>query len=186
MRKEYLPNLITILRLILVIPVVASLLFQHYKLAFWLFVFTGLTDAMDGYLARRLKCISRWGSMVDPLADKLLIISTFFCLTYLGSFPIWLLLLMVLREVIIVSGGIIYHYTIGVYEFLPSRMSKLNTCLQLILIVSIMFNSSYALIPVQWLGILVLLVCTTSFISLMDYIWVWGKRAWLHNKGCQI
>lgn len=186
MRKEYIPNLITILRLILVVPVIASLLYQQYKWAFWLFIFTGLTDAIDGYLARRLKCITRWGSMVDPLADKLLILSTFISLAYLGYFPLWLLLLMALREIIIVSGGVIYHYTIGTYEFLPSRISKLNTFLQLILIVSIMFNLSYVIVPLKWLDGLVLAVCLTSFASLIDYIWVWGRRAWLHNKGCQI
>ncbi len=182
MRPEYIPNIITILRLILVGPIVIGLLTRHNHLAFWLFVVAGLTDAIDGYLARRFKWISRWGAMVDPLADKFLMVTTFLTLGYLSIFPLWLLSMFVIRELVIVVGGVIYHFWIGVYDFVPTRISKLNTCLQIILIISLMFNLSYALIPTTWLFILMIITFLTSLLSLADYVFVWGRRAWLHTK----
>jgi cardiolipin synthase len=186
MRPEYIPNIITIVRLILVGPIVFGLLTRHYHMAFWLFVIAGLTDAIDGYLARRFKWISRWGAMVDPLADKLLMVSTFLTLGYLGIFPLWLLIMVVIRELVIVIGGVVYHFWIGAYDFVPTRISKLNTCLQIILIIGLMFNLSYAIIPMKLINSMMLMVFVTSLVSLIDYIWVWGRRAWLHNKSCQI
>lgn len=182
MRPEYIPNIITILRLILVGPIVIGLLTRHNHLAFWLFVVAGLTDAIDGYLARRFKWISRWGAMVDPLADKFLMVTTFLTLGYLSIFPLWLLSMFVIRELVIVVGGVIYHFWIGVYDFVPTRISKLNTCLQIILIISLMFNLSYSLIPTTWLFILMIVTFFTSLSSLADYVFVWGRRAWLHSK----
>lgn len=187
MRPEYIPNIITIVRLILVGPIVVGLLTGHYQMAFWLFVTAGLTDAIDGYLARRFKWISRWGAMVDPLADKLLMVCTFLTLGYLAIFPLWLLLTLLLREIVIVTGGVAYHFWIGVYDFIPTKISKLNTCLQIVLITGLMCDLSYAFIPASWLSMLMVVVALTSSISLIDYIWVWGRRAWQHNKkGCQI
>lgn len=181
MRREYIPNIITVLRLALVGPIVISLLTHHNQAAFWLFVVAGLTDAIDGYLARRFRWISRWGAMVDPLADKFLMVSTFLVLGYLSIFPLWLLLMLVVRELVIVSGGVVYHFWIGAYEFIPTRISKLNTCLQIILIICLMFNLSYALIPAEWLEYLMLMVFATSLVSLINYIVVWGRRAWLQR-----
>lgn len=185
MSPEYIPNIITILRLILVGPIVFGLLTHHYHMAFWLFMIAGVTDAIDGYLARRFKWISRWGAMVDPLADKLLMVCTFLTLGYMSIFPIWLLAMVVARELIIVIGGVVYHFWIGAYDFVPTRISKLNTCLQIMLIIGLMFNLSYAIISGEPIHVLMLLVFFTSLVSLIDYIWVWGRRAWLHNKGYQ-
>lgn len=185
MRPEYIPNIITLLRLILVGPIVFSLLVGHYRLAFLLFVVAGITDAVDGYLARRFKWISRWGAMVDPLADKLLMVATFLTLGYLGIFPLWLLIIFVVREVVIVTGGTAYHFWIGEYEFVPTRISKLNTCLQIILTILFMFQLSFPIIPPKFMDALMFIVCGTSLISLLDYMWVWGRRAWQHSKEYQ-
>jgi Phosphatidylglycerophosphate synthase len=183
MRPEYIPNIITILRLVLIGPIIFTLLMAEYRLSFCLFLIAGITDAVDGYLARRFHWISRWGAMVDPLADKLLMVITFLTLGYLGVFPLWLLIMVVIREVVIVSGGTLYHFLIGEYEFVPTRISKVNTCLQIILTTLLMFTLSFPIIPIWFLEILMGIVFLTSLISLLDYIWVWGRRAWLHNKG---
>lgn len=182
MNAAYIPNLITVLRLLLVTPIVVGLLTHHYPLAFWLFMVAGLTDAIDGYLARRFQWISRFGAMVDPLADKLLMVATFLTLGYLGILPLWLLTMVILRELVIVIGAVLYHLLIGEYDFIPTRISKVNTCLQIVLIIGFMFNLSYNIIPGTVMKILMGLVFITSFLSLTDYMWVWGQRAWRHNK----
>lgn len=178
MRPEYIPNSITILRLILIPPIIFSLLFDRYKLAFSLFCIAGFTDAIDGYLARKFHWISRWGSMVDPLADKLLMAMTFLTLGYIHVVPLWLLITVVLRDVIIVSGGVAYHLLIGTYEFKPSLISKCNTFLQIMLIILLMFQLAFTLIPVFILVLLMKLVFITSLVSLIDYMIVWGYKAW--------
>ncbi len=182
MRREYIPNIITLFRLMLISPIVCTLLIHQYRIAFILFFIAGLTDAVDGYLARRFHWISRWGAIVDPLADKLLMVSTFLTLGYLGVFPLWLLAMIVIREIVIVSGGTLYHLLIGEYEFSPTYISKINTCLQIILTTLLVFNLSFPIISPQLLHILMITVFSTSLISLIDYMWVWGRRAWLHSS----
>jgi cardiolipin synthase len=183
MRPEYIPNIITVLRLILIGPIIFTLLMGEYRWAFCLFLIAGITDAVDGYLARRFHWISRWGAMVDPVADKLLMVTTFLTLGYLGVFPLWLLAMVVIREIVIVSGGTLYHFLIGEYEFSPTRISKLNTCLQIIFTTLLLFALSFPIIPTWFLDCLMVAVFFTSLISLLNYMWVWGHRAWIHSKG---
>lgn len=177
MRREYIPNIITILRLILIGPIVASLVLGRYPAACWLFIIAGLTDAVDGYLARKFQWISRFGAMVDPVADKLLMISTFLTLGFIGVIPWWLIVMVVARDVIIVTGGVIYHFLIGAYEFAPSRISKLNTFLQIILIILLMLHIGFQWLPWSMLNALMIGVFCTSALSLCHYLWVWGWKA---------
>jgi cardiolipin synthase len=177
MNPAYIPNIITVFRLLLVGPIVVSLLMRNYQLAFCLFLVAGLTDAIDGYLARRFKWISRWGAMVDPLADKLLMMSSYLVLTYLGIFPVWLLALVLTRDVVIVTGGICYHFLIGQYEFKPSLISKTNTFFQIILVIVTLWHYSYNVFSATSIQILVYVVFITTLSSMVHYIWVWGWRA---------
>jgi len=178
MKSEYIPNIITIFRLILIPPIVVSLLVGYYHLAFVLFTTAGITDAVDGYLARRFHWISRWGAMVDPVADKLLMVMTFLTLGYIKIVPLWLLLTVVLRDIIIVLGGMAYHFLIGAYEFKPTLISKCNTFLQIILIIALVFQVAFTVIPDFIINLMMILVFATSVISLIDYVIVWGMKAW--------
>lgn len=182
MKSEYIPNIITIFRLILITPIVVSLIMGHYYLAFILFTIAGFTDAVDGYLARRFQWISRWGAMVDPVADKLLMMMTFLTLGYIKIIPLWLLITVVLRDVMIVLGGMAYHFMIGAYEFKPSLISKCNTFLQIILVIALVFQLAFTVIPGFMINLLMILVFLTSVISLVDYIIVWGIKAWRAQK----
>ncbi len=177
MNPAYIPNIITLFRLALIGPIVIGLLMGNDRLAFFLFLVAGLTDAVDGYLARRFQWISRWGAMVDPLADKLLMVSSYLALTYLGALPVWLLALVLTRDVVIVTGGICYHFLIGQYEFKPSRISKANTFLQIALVVVILSHRSYGFLNVLWIKCLIYAVLASTALSMIDYIWVWGWRA---------
>jgi len=182
MSPEYIPNIVTILRLFLVGPLVFTMSMKEYKVALFLFIIAGLTDAVDGYLARRFHWISRFGAMVDPLADKLLMMSSFFVLAYLDQIPIWLLAIVLIRDAVIVTGGVCYHFLIGQYEFKPRLLSRVNTFLQIILIVCILFNNSYYLLKEYWIVGLTYLVFFTSLISMLEYVWIWGGRALRHKR----
>lgn len=185
MRPEYIPNVITFLRLLLIPPIIISLLVAKYRLGFFLFCFAGFTDAIDGYLARRFQWMSRFGAMVDPVADKLLIVLTFLTLGFIGAVPLWLLITVVLRDIVIVAGGTIYHFWIGEYEFKPTWISKCNTFLQILLIIVLMFQSAYwqyNLISPLALKALMILVFVTSVVSLFDYVIVWGLKAWRSKR----
>ncbi|MBY0377779.1 MAG: CDP-alcohol phosphatidyltransferase family protein [Gammaproteobacteria bacterium] len=177
MNPAYLPNIITVFRLLLVGPIVVGLLMEDYKLAFFLFLIAGLTDAVDGYLARRFQWISRWGAMVDPLADKLLMVSSYLTLTYLSILPVWLLALVLTRDVVIVTGGMCYHFLIGQYDFKPSLISKANTFFQIVLVIVVLSHYSYGVFNHLWINILIYLVLFTTASSMIHYIWVWGWRA---------
>lgn len=177
LRREYIPNIITVLRLVLIGPIVASLLLGKYQAACWLFIIAGVTDAVDGYLARRFQWISRFGAMVDPVADKLLMISTFLTLGFIQIIPWWLIVMVVARDILIVAGGVLYHFLIGAYEFSPSKISKFNTFLQILLIILLMLHIGFVFLPWSWLHGLMLLVFCTSALSLFHYLWVWGWKA---------
>lgn len=183
MNPAYIPNIITVFRLLLVGPILVSLLMGNYKLAFFLFLFAGLTDAVDGYLARRFQWISRWGAMVDPLADKLLMVSSYLALTYLNILPVWLLAIVLTRDVVIVTGGICYHFLIGQYDFKPSLISKANTFFQIILVIVVLSHYSYDLFNAVWMDTLIYLVLFTTTVSMINYIWVWGWRAFSRKGG---
>ena len=96
------PNALSILRIILTVPVVMTLLNHQYFLAMMLFFVAGVTDALDGWIAKRYSCQTRLGSILDPVADKLLLVSSFITLYITGLLPIWLLVLVFLRDVMIV------------------------------------------------------------------------------------
>ena len=107
-----LPNIITILRLFLTPLIVWLVLSENYILGFIFFVFSGLSDALDGYLAKKLNQSSLLGSYLDPIADKVLIVSTILVLGYNGLVPIWLIIIIVSRDIAI-FGAVLISFIIG-------------------------------------------------------------------------
>ena len=105
MKASDIPNLITAFRFLLVPPVVLSLLNDRFGTALILFFIAGFSDALDGYLAKRNNWTSRIGALMDPLADKLLLVSCFVTLGWLGWIPVWLVALVVLRDLVIIGGA---------------------------------------------------------------------------------
>lgn len=130
MRVEWLPNLITILRIFLVPFLVAAIFRSHYQLAFLLFFVAGVSDLMDGFLARHFNWHTRLGSLLDPLADKLLVAGVFVSLAITGLVPAWLAVLVILRDLIIVTGALVYNFLISRLDGSASLLSKLNTGVQ--------------------------------------------------------
>lgn len=171
-----LPNLITLMRLVLVVPVVYCLLDGDYKTALLLFFIAGASDALDGYLARRFGWFSRFGAIADPLADKLLLVSAFVTLTYTGIIPVWLLVVVMARDVVILTGALTYHYTLGAYDMQPTRLGKLSTFTQIVYVLALICQLAGLAMP-GWIRIEgAWIVATMAFTSGGHYVWVWGGR----------
>jgi len=177
MKFQDVPNLITILRIVLVLPVVLALLNEHYGVALLLFAVAGASDGLDGYIAKHYDCTSRLGSILDPLADKLLLVCTYLSLGWLGLLPVWLIVTVLLRDVLIVVGGVAYHHFIGEYEMEPSLISKLNTASQILLGFSVVLSMSLLPLSGALIDAMVYFVLVTTLLSGADYIWTWGRRA---------
>lgn len=177
MAPRDIPNIISLLRILLVVPVVWLLLRQEYSLALMLFFIAGISDGIDGYLAKRNNWQSRLGSILDPLADKLLLISTYMSLAWLGHIPMWLVLFVLLRDLIIISGAVAYHIKFGEYEMTPTVVSKINTFFQITLVLVVMFSEGLYALPDKFLVYLSYAVLATTLLSGADYVWVWGQKA---------
>ncbi len=171
------PNAITILRILLVPPVVLALLNEHYGVALLLFGIAGASDGLDGYIAKRYHCASRLGSILDSLADKLLLVSTYLSLAWLGLLPLWLVVLVLARDLLIVVGGFTYHRWVGEYEMQPSYMSKLNTASQILLGFLVVLSMSLLPLPALVIDGMIYFVLVTTLWSGADYIWTWSRRA---------
>ncbi len=159
-------------------PTLLLLLDERYSLALLIFAIAGISDGVDGFLAKHYGWTSRLGAIMDPLADKLLLGSTFIVLAWLGDLPFWLVAAIILRDLVIVSGGLAYHFLIGHYEMAPSLLSKLTTFSQIMLVVIVLavYGRLFPLSqPVlDGLEIVVLGLTLTSGAS---YVWSWGRRA---------
>ena len=129
------PNLLTIGRILLIPLLVIFLLEGRELAAFWVFVLAGITDALDGFLARVLKQKTDFGAFIDPIADKLLLITSYVTLAVMGTLPQWLAVIVVSRDVIICGGiGILMLYDRD-FKIKPSLVSKVTTFLQLLTVV---------------------------------------------------
>lgn len=172
-----LPNLLTVARMLLVGPLVYLLLQGAYPAALALAIVAGVSDWLDGALARRFRWQSRFGGVLDPLADKLLMVAVYAALAWLDHLPSWLFALVVLRDVVIVSGGTIYHYRIAKVEPQPTRLSKFNTICQILLMWTVLTMLAGLAVPSGLIDSLIWLVAGTVVATLAQYVIVWSLRA---------
>jgi cardiolipin synthase len=150
---------------------------QLLALSIMLFAVAAVSDAVDGYLARRFGWQSELGGVLDPIADKLLLAAAFVTLSYLKLVPLWLMMAAVARDVIIVSGAAAYRLVIGPLAAHPSMISKANTLCQAAYILAVVSRAKFSVPPewvATWLGALVF---ATVFVSGIDYVLVYGRRA---------
>ena len=126
-----LPNLITIGRLILVPLVIVMIINERWLAAFLLFVAAGISDAVDGFIAKRFDMGSELGAYLDPIADKALIVSIYITLAVVGAVPVWLVVLVVARDLMIVAAVILSWLLDKPLAIAPIVVSKLNTAAQI-------------------------------------------------------
>jgi cardiolipin synthase len=171
------PNTITLIRILLVPSLIMLLLNQSFAGGLWVFIAAGASDAVDGFIAKRFNMCTRLGSILDPLADKLLVISSVVVLAKLGHIPFWLAATIIGRDVVIVTGAVAYHFRFGRIEMAPSLTSKLNTFVQLCLIFLVLCQLAGFIIIDRWFPALFALTLLTTIVSGLHYVLVWGKKA---------
>ncbi|GAB4275584.1 MAG: CDP-alcohol phosphatidyltransferase family protein [Deferrisomatales bacterium] len=171
-----LPNALTFLRLCLA-PAVVWLLADHrHGAAVGVFAAAGLTDALDGFAARRLGQTSRLGAVLDPVADKALILSSVVVLGLQGEVPSWLAAAIVVRDAVIVVGALAYRAVTGSLEMAPTLLSKANTAAQVCLVLATLVREA-GLAGLPWLPGLHAAVGVTTVGSGLHYVAVWSGRA---------
>lgn len=177
MRARDIPNMLCILRMMLTVPVAWAILSDRHGLAMALFFTAGFTDGLDGFLAKRFAWRSRLGGLLDPAADKLLLVVCFVTLWMTGHAPTWLLLAVVARDLVIVLGAGLYHLRTRALEAEPSLISKLNSALQLLYILLILSQLVFGLPGQGSTDFLAMGVLATTVISGLDYVIRWSARA---------
>lgn len=182
MKARDIPNVITVFRFLLVPPVVVLLLQERFTAALIVFGVAGFSDGLDGFLAKHFNWRSRLGGIIDPLADKLLLVSCFVTLGWLGLIPAWLVLLVILRDLVIVAGATFYHMRIEQFEAEPSVASKLNTAAQILLVLAVLYSFGIQAVPALLMEVLLYSVLATTLWSGFDYVWTWGQRAWQKRR----
>jgi cardiolipin synthase (CMP-forming) len=171
-----LPNFISALRMLLVVPIALALLHRQLITTLWLFGVAAASDAVDGFLAKQFDWQTELGGMLDPLADKLMLATAFVVLTLLGSVPVWLTAAVIARDCIIVLGAISYRVVLGPVKARPSIISKLNMLCQIIFVLVVIGAQQFSW-PAVWSLALGALVFVTVSVSGIDYVWVYGRQA---------
>lgn len=172
-----LANLITLARLISVPIVVWAILTGEMGLAFALFVMAGMSDAIDGFIAKHFNSQSVIGSYLDPLADKALLVSVYITLGHVGYLPIWLVILVVFRDILIV-GGVLLLYTLGHrgMRVEPLLISKANTVAQIVLAAVALGGPALDLMEPMVVAALVWAIAATTVASGAGYIIQWSRK----------
>lgn len=187
---RWIPNLISLARIALVPMVVASIAAERFQLGVGLFFVAGFSDGVDGWLARRYGWRTQLGAILDPIADKLLLIGTFVVMAVVGVVPWWLAVLVVARDLTIMGGAIAYHFLYGDLEGKPSWVSKLNTVLLLSYVVLALLDAGLpgALpdgVANRVLNSLIVALLVTMLVSTLGYVREWTRRARGHRRNDQ-
>ena len=165
------PNLITFGRLCAVPLAFWLVVERRLDAAFYLFVLAGMSDAVDGWLARRFGGNSI-GALLDPVADKALLVTMYVTLAVVQELPDWLAILVVFRDLLIVGGVIILGVLGQPVVIQPLYVSKLNTLLQIVLIAMTLFLEGFRLMAPALIDVLVWLVALSTLVSGAAYVWV--------------
>lgn len=161
---------------------VLCLLRGYFSLALVVFLLASASDALDGFLARRLHLATRLGAVLDPLADKLLVGFGILTLAWIGVLPWWLAAVVVLRDILIVVGAVAFLLYTGELEMMPLTSSKLNTGIQCLLVLLVVASLSGIVPTVLWNPWLIWLALFTTLLSGAQYVWIWARRAVVETR----
>jgi cardiolipin synthase len=166
------PNTITLGRL-LAVPVTIWLILNNLNLAaFWLFVVAGVSDAIDGYLAKRWDQVTEFGKYLDPLADKALLVSIYITLGVQGHLESWLVIMVVFRDVMIVGAVILYQTMVRRLKMNPLIISKVNTLAQIVLAALVLGSRGFDVDTGLFFELMIGIVTMTTVISGLSYLGV--------------
>jgi cardiolipin synthase len=169
---------ITLMRMLLIPFVAMGILYHHYGFALLIFLVSGLTDLLDGLIARRWKQKTKLGALLDPMADKLLMATSFILLTLpaaVVSIPVWLTVLVFGRDMIIVVSAVSIALTTGFTNFDPTFYGKASTATQVCCILAVLIANHFQLheVYIEWLFYLTF---GLTLFSGVHYIYVFTKR----------
>jgi cardiolipin synthase len=167
------PNFITLAR-VLSVPVIFWLLVSgNSRLAFIVFVCAGVSDAIDGYLAKRFNWKTELGAYLDPLADKLLIVSIYIALGVSNEIPLWLVIAVVSRDILILLAVLLSWLLARPLHIKPLTISKINTAAQIVLAATVLADEAFALGLDIIRLVLVWITAASTVLSLAAYIKAW-------------
>ena len=172
-----LPNLISFARLLSVPLTVWLLLNEIHMTAFWIFVVACVSDAADGFVAKKFHLQTELGRYLDPLADKALLVSVYVTLGHVGLMDMWLVILVVFRDVLIVCGAVLSHLRHQNLSMRPKLVSKINTSAQFLLAAIVMFGSGDGNLNTLLIDMIAYLVAATTLVSGTAYVISWGQQA---------
>ena len=175
---ENAPNLITLARICAVPLLIWLVLSDNLAAAFWVFVVAGISDALDGYIAKRFDLATELGAYMDPVADKALLVSAYVTLGHAGHIDIWLVILVVFRDILIIGGTILFHTLDRPVEMQPLMISKLNTLVQIVLVSVVLAEIGIGVTGVDLVPALTYITAATTAASGISYLcqWVLGIR----------
>jgi cardiolipin synthase (CMP-forming) len=170
------PNIITLGRIILVPIIVWAIASSEMEIAFAIFVIAGVSDAVDGFLAKRFHMASELGALLDPLADKALLVSIYVALGIWGAVPRWIVILVVSRDIMIVSAVIVSWLFDKPIPMKPLMVSKLNTAAQVAFAALILASLGFGFTPKPYDLILMGFVTVFTLVSVSLYLVEWVKH----------
>jgi cardiolipin synthase len=171
------PNLLTLMRLFIIPFLVIEILDGNYRVAFALFILAGLSDALDGLLARMLSQKTTLGQYLDPIADKLLLSTLFVVLTHVGMIPQYVTVLVFSRDVGILLISTLLYVTGALRDFRPSLFGKLNTLVQIVALVSVLCQKIFVSTQLARLSdFLVRAIAVLAPLSAAQYAWIVFRR----------
>jgi cardiolipin synthase len=170
------PNIITLVRILCVPVVVWAITGGEMLIAFVLFLAAGLSDAVDGYLAKRYNMSSELGAYLDPIADKALIVSIYVSLGIAEAIPRWLVILVVSRDILIVGAFILAWVIEKPMIVKPHPVSKLNTVAQIVFACLVLASLGFKFDPGVLLPLLMTLVAVLTLLSIAFYVAEWVRH----------
>jgi cardiolipin synthase len=168
------PNLITIGRLFIVPLTIWLIISGEHVLAFWAFIIAGVSDGVDGFIARTYNQRSALGAYLDPIADKALLVSIYVTFAITGVLPVWLAILVVSRDLLIVGGVVLSWMVDQPVEMRPRVISKVNTVFQILLAAVVLadraFEPGLAWVPAALIGVVGVLTLSSAVVYAIDWV----------------
>ncbi|MEO6945912.1 MAG: CDP-alcohol phosphatidyltransferase family protein [Nitrobacter sp.] len=170
------PNIITLGRILLVPIIVWAIASNQMEIAFAIFVIAGVSDAVDGFIAKRFNMASELGALLDPLADKALLVSIFISLGIWGAVPLWLVILVVSRDIMIVGAVIVSWLFDKPIPMKPLMVSKLNTFAQVAFAALVLAALGFGFDSSPYEVILMAIVAVLTLLSVAFYVVEWVRH----------
>ena len=177
MSLRWLPNAISLMRIALIAPILVLITRGEYGWALALFWIAGFSDGLDGYLAVRFGWTTRLGGLLDPAADKLLMTGLFVTLAWTGLIPIWLAVIVIMRDLVIVTGALAYSHFVKPVQGEPTKISKANTAMQMLFVLFVLSRAAFGWPDEITITVLGAAILVTVVISGVDYVVSWSARA---------